>query len=125
MRLLLDTQAVYLWLTAPDQLPSRADAAITDARNHVVVSAVSFWELGIKEAKGRLVLPPDLFETLLTSELQLLDLAPEHAIAAGRLPPHHGDPFDRALIAQARLEGLTLVGGDAVFAEYEVDTLWG
>ncbi len=108
----------------PHRLPDRALAAIRDRRNHLTVSAASFWELAIKQAKGKLDLPPDAFDDLRNGPFRLLSITPDHAVAAARLPPHHGDPFDRLLIAQARAEGLTLVGSDGVFVEYDVGLLW-
>jgi prevent-host-death family protein len=83
-------------------------------------SAVSFAEIGVKAAIGKLVVPDDLHEHVLRSGLRILPLAPEHALAVAGLPMHHQDPFDRLLIAQARLEGLHLVTADPRFAAYDV-----
>ncbi len=123
MRALLDSQALLMWMRE-DRMPSAVDALIDDDRNRIWVSAASFWELSSKAEKGKLALPQDDFDRVLTADFELLDITPAHGIAAARLPPHHGDPFDRILIAQARAEGLTLVGSDGVFAEYDVDVLW-
>lgn len=123
MRLLLDSQVVFLWLTTRS-VPDPTRRAITDARSHVLVSAATIWELAIKQARGRLALTSADLDALLEADFELLPISPQHALAAARLPPHHRDPFDRMLIAQARAEQLILVGGDRVFERYEVDVLW-
>lgn len=123
MRLLLDT-AVVLWTLADDAKLSReARAAIVAADNVVVVSAASAWEISIKRALGRLDAPEDLADALRAARLEPLDITLEHATAAGALPRHHDDPFDRMLVAQAQAEGLTIVTRDRAFARYEVKTL--
>jgi PIN domain nuclease of toxin-antitoxin system len=124
MRLLLDTQVMYLWTVDDAALPSRVITALSDSRNHVCLSAASFWEIGIKQAKGKLEWPEEGFEALLDSSFEKLPITPLHAIAAGRLPPHHADPFDRVLIAQATTEDMMLVGGDPIFARYGLSVLW-
>ena len=84
---------------------------------------MSAWEIEIKRAKGKLEAPGD-FETVIgNSNLVELPISLEHGVAAGRLPRHHGDPFDRMLVAQAQLEGLTLVTRDAELAAYGVPIL--
>lgn len=123
MDLLLDSQALFLWITTTN-VPDGVRKAIKDPRNHVVVSAASLWELAIKQEKGRLALSRERLDAVLESDFELLDITPAHGLAAARLPAHHGDPFDRILIAQARAEGLTLVGSDGIFAEYDVPVLW-
>jgi PIN domain nuclease of toxin-antitoxin system len=88
------------------------------------VSAVSVWEIAIKRASGKLRVPEDLLEKVADAGFGELDISFEHATLAGALPPHHGDPFDRMLIAQAQIEGLTLVTNDPRIAAYEVPVLW-
>lgn len=124
MELLLDTQAIYLWTIDSATLPPRAASALADGRNRVALSAASFWELSIKQASGRLQLPDEAFAELLDSSFEQLHVTPRHAIAAGRLPLYHRDPFDRMLVAQAQAENLTLVGSDPIFARYGLTTLW-
>jgi PIN domain nuclease of toxin-antitoxin system len=123
VRLLLDSQAVYGWLVDRG-VPDPARTAIGDARNHIVLSAASVWELAIKQTKGKLEIPEGRLESLLDADLELLPVRPEDALRAARLPAIHGDPFDRMLIAQAQAGGLTIVGGDGVFSAYGVPTLW-
>ena len=82
------------------------------------------WELAIKHAQGRLEFPMERFEvTMRDMGFDMIPVLPAHAVSAGALPRHHGDPFDRMLIAQARLEGLVLVTQDGVIGRYEVQVL--
>lgn len=123
MRLLLDTNAL-IWALGDLKLLSRAArAAITDTRNWVVVSAVSAWEIEIKRSRSELEVPQDLVEALAATDFRPLPVTIEHGIAAGRLPLHHRDPFDRMLVAQAQLDGLTIVTRDRQIARYQVAIL--
>lgn len=125
MNLLLDTH-ILLWALANDpSLESSARDAIVDARNRVLVSAVSAWEIVIKKALGKLRAPDDLPEQLIQRRFEPLDVTIPHTLAVGELPDHHTDPFDRLLIAQARTEGLTLVTRDANVHRYDVAVLTG
>ncbi len=123
MNLLLDTHVVLWWLADDPALPESAAEAIADPGTTAVVSAVSVWEIAIKRATGRLEVPDDLLEVLEEGAFELLPITAAHALAAGSLPTHHHDPFDRMLIAQARHEGLTLVSVDQRFGEYQVELL--
>lgn len=123
MKLLLDTHIVLWWLADDRQLPAGAAAAIADAGTEVIVSAATVWEIAIKQSAGRLDAPGDLLDALAANEFATLPITAAHAIAAGLLPAHHNDPFDRMLIAQAREEGLTLVSVDRRFSDYEVALL--
>ncbi|HYC06137.1 MAG TPA: type II toxin-antitoxin system VapC family toxin [Azospirillaceae bacterium] len=124
MRLLLDTH-VYLWSMAGDQrLGAVASAAIRSPQNQVFVSAVTAWEIAIKRTLGKLDFPVDEFEVQTDAAgFRLIDITTAHGIAAGSLPRHHDDPFDRMLIAQAQLEGLTLVTADMRLPSYGIATL--
>jgi PIN domain nuclease of toxin-antitoxin system len=86
----------------------------------VLASSASIWEIGIRSAQGRLDLPPDFLELVERSGFTPLPITFEHALEAGRLPLHHRDPFDRMLVAQARVEGLTLASADEAIREYDV-----
>ncbi|MGI9119067.1 MAG: type II toxin-antitoxin system VapC family toxin [Acidimicrobiales bacterium] len=123
MILLLDTHILLWWLGDDPTLPPRAAEAITDSETSVAVSAATAWEIAIKRAAGRLEAPEDLLDALEANHFAALAITASHAIAAGGLPLHHGDPFDRMLIAQARTEGLTLVSVDDRMAGYDVDLL--
>lgn len=123
LRLLLDTN-VLLWLLA-DERRVRAETRELLGRpeQYVAVSAVSPWEIEIKRATGKLDAPRDLPQRLRELGFVPLSITVEHGVAAGELPLHHRDPFDRMLVAQAQLEGLTIVTRDARFERYEVATL--
>ena len=122
MRLLLDTHALLWWL-ADRELSGQARAAIAEPANDVVVSAATAWEISIKKALGKLRAPDDLASQLDANSFTPLAISVAHATAAGALPRHHDDPFDRMLIAQAALEELTVVTRDEHFAAYDVRLL--
>ena len=88
-----------------------------------MVSAAAVWEIAIKKAVGRLESPDDLLEVLTTSDFETLEITASHAVLAGNLAPHHSDPFDRMMIAQAQAENLTLVSIDERFPHYDVELL--
>jgi PIN domain nuclease of toxin-antitoxin system len=120
--LLLDTH-VALWGIA-------ADAALNDEfldrLRHdpdIFLSPVTLWEITIKQTAGKLGGPPDLAERVSGMGFRELPVTHPHAIAAGRLPVHHRDPFDRMLVAQATVEGLTLATRDPDIQKYDVDLL--
>lgn len=124
MNLLFDSHALYWWMTEDDRLPLRVHAGVLAGEHTVSVSAASVWELEIKRSVGRLELVEDVAGDLAAAGFWSLAITFEHAVAAARLPLHHRDPFDRMLVAQARLEGLTLVTGDARMRRYDVPVLW-
>ena len=115
----------FLWVVAyPERLSTAIRAAIDDPDNDTFVSAATCWEMAIKVARGRLDFPMQKFrDTIEAFGFLVLPIALEHAVSAGALPRHHADPFDRMLIAQAQVEGLTLVTVDAQMRLYEVPTL--
>jgi PIN domain nuclease of toxin-antitoxin system len=119
VRLLLDTHALLWWL-ADDDLTAQARDAIADPANLVVVSAASAWEISIKKALGKLAAPDDLEHQLQAGGLVPLPISIAHGVAAGELPRHHEDPFDRMLVAQAFAEGLTIMTRDKRFDDYGV-----
>jgi PIN domain nuclease of toxin-antitoxin system len=122
VRLLLDTHALLWWL-ADESLTTQARDAIADPANLVKVSAASAWEISIKKALGKLAAPDDLEQQLQTGGFTPLPISIAHGVAAGQLPRHHEDPFDRMLIAQAFAEGLTIVTRDKRFEDYGVALL--
>lgn len=127
MRLLLDTHA-FLWMhMTPERLSSRTRMLLIDSETELVLSVVVPWEIGIKVAKKQLTLPEPLEDFMLGAmqfaPMTALRIELRHAVESASLPLHHGDPFDRMLIAQARIEELTLVTVDRRFSRYEVQLL--
>jgi PIN domain nuclease of toxin-antitoxin system len=123
VRLLLDTHVLLWALQASRRLSRAARAAIVDPGNEVWVSAVSPWEIEIKRAVGRVRAPDDVLTEIRRARFLPLPITLEHGVAAGTLPLHHRDPFDRLLIGQAQGEGLTVVTHDSDFARYQVAIL--
>ena len=123
MTLLLDTHILLWWLSDDPLLPTAAREAIASPDAEVLVSAATAWEIAIKRAAGRLDAPDDLLEALHVNDFEMLPITVVHALAAGALPPHHSDPFDRMLIAQARAESLILISVDNRFPQYDVELL--
>jgi len=118
MRLLLDTQVVLWQLAGSRTISSAAREAIEQATD-LLFSVVSFAEIGVKAAAGKLSVPRDLREAS-HSGLQVLRLDADHGRAVADLPMHHRDPFDRLLVAQARSEQLTIITADRHIAAYDV-----
>ncbi len=128
-RILLDTH-VWLWMNGePERLSSTARDLLSDADNVLFLSAASVWEIAIKVASRKLVLPepPERYITdrLFKNQVTSLPIHHGHALHAAALPEHHRDPFDRMLVAQAQLEGLQLMTVDKKVARYDVDILPG
>ena len=128
MKLLIDTQCWLWWFAEPDRLQEATIAQIVDETNELWFSVASIWEMGIKVGLGKLPLPEPIDRYLSSRMKQLgarsLEIRADHALQAGGLPLHHRDPFDRMLIAQAQVEGMTIVTSDRMFARYEVEILW-
>lgn len=119
MRLLLDTH-VLLW-TFGGTRPLGAHARETiDGAEEIFVSVVSFAEIGVKAAIGKLSIPPSLVDRTIATGIRILGLETRHGLAVARLPPHHRDPFDRLLIAQAAIEDLAFVSADAHAPRYPI-----
>jgi PIN domain nuclease of toxin-antitoxin system len=126
-RVLLDTK-VWLWmLSAPDRLSESSLKLLRTPETELVLSAASAWEIAIKYALGKLSLPeaPDAYITRLIAQTGVIALPiyHRHALRVATLPPHHADPFDRLLVAQAQLERLPVLTADRVFALYDVETI--
>lgn len=127
MKYLLDTN-VFLWSNgAPEKLNRRA-TTILSGSSEVYLSAASSWEIAIKFALRvlRLPSPPKQFipDALRMLSIRSLEISHFHSLAAGALPPHHRDPFDRMLIAQACSEEMVLLTADKIFAKYEVEAMF-
>ena len=121
MRLLLDTHLLVWAALEPDRLSAAARKVMKDTGNQLTFSAASFWEIAIKRGLGRSdfrVDPRLLRRGLLDNDYSELPIATDHALAMDGLPPLHKDPFDRMLIAQAMVEGITLLTADPQIAQY-------
>jgi PIN domain nuclease of toxin-antitoxin system len=123
MRLLLDTHVILWWQTDDRRLGAEARRAIATA-DLVWVSAASGWEASIKAALGRLRLDEPFPLLVRTNDFTELPVTLAHTARLAALPPHHPDPFDRLLVAQAMEEGATLITHDRAFEPYGVAVLW-
>ena len=123
MKLLLDTHAALWWLSDDERFGDAAATAIADGSNQVLLSAAVVWEVAIKRSLGKLEAPDDLAPTLLGAGAFPLPIGLDHAAAVAALPPHHRDPFDRILVAQALQHGLTVATVDPDVAAYPVPLL--
>ena len=121
---MLDTHALLWSVGDSDRLTPVVRDVLGAGEVPAYVSAASIWEIAIKRASGKLKVPDDLLAKVEAARFGALDISFVHACLAGSLPTHHGDPFDRMLVAQAQSEGLTLVSGDARIAAYDVPVLW-
>ncbi|ADB51785.1 type II toxin-antitoxin system VapC family toxin [Conexibacter woesei] len=124
MKLLPDTHTVLWWAHDPSRLSSIATDLLADRRNEVLLSSAVAWEISIKTALGKLTARPGLVAELVRHGGRELPVTIAHADAAGALPHHHRDPFDRMLVAQALNEGAVLVSSDPLMRAYEAPVLW-
>lgn len=121
MKLLLDTHLLLWAAGSPEHLPIAARSLLEDSQNELLFSAASLWEIAIKRGIGRSDFQVDarvLRRGLLDNGYQELAITSEHAVFIDSLPPLHKDPFDRILVAQASVEGITLLTADALVAQY-------
>ena len=119
MKLLLDTH-ILLWALADDPRLTPAWRQALEEADHLYISAASVWEIAIKRALGKLTIDGDPAQAARDAGCLELPITWAHARTAGELPAHHADPFDRMLIAQAHVDGLTLITADRAFAAYGV-----
>lgn len=128
MKLLLDTNTFIWWVTDDTRLSETARMIISAKDNEVYFSAVSAWEMAIKAGLGKLQLNENLaefvHEQLARNRFAPLPMSLDHALRVHTLPGYHQDPFDRALVAQAQVEGLTLLSRDTDIRRYTVDVVW-
>ena len=128
MRVLVDTHVFLWWVEGDRALPAKARAALADQENECLISMVSAWELAIKAGLGKLklALPVKRYvvEHVAANGFRMLDIQIAHVGRVETLDPHHGDPFDRLLIAQALEEKLPVVTADPVFRKYGVKRIW-
>ena len=127
MKVLVDTQC-WLWMqAAPERLSDRCRDVLAHASHEVFLSAASIWEMAIKVGVGKLRLPLPIHEYVHTrleqSRTGILPIDHHHALRVAGLPPHHRDPFDRMLVAQAQVERWPIVTADRQLAAYDVELI--
>lgn len=125
MRALVDTHALLWWLMDNPRLSYAAEAAIANPDNDILVSACAAYEIGYKQTLKRLPpLPEPLTQRVRRERMEVLSISLDHALAAAALPGPHRDPWDRIMMAQAMVEGLTVITVDQVFSDYGVPVVW-
>ncbi len=128
MKLLLDSHTLVWAVTEPEKLPEGVREAIADGTNELFTSLATIWELGNKVAMGRLpalgTSVPLMIQSFMALGLSVLPITQPDVVAASTLPPHHLDPFDRMLVAQAQAHSLVIVAVDSDIPKYDVTILW-
>jgi len=132
MRVLLDTHTCLWTLQGDPQLSATAYQIINDVENVALLSVASLWEMAIKVRKGTLIVNTDgqpfaqaILQDLQAAQIEILDIAPSHALAVSTLPlGNHKDPFDRLIVAQAMLEGIPLLSRDSRLDRYGIQRIW-
>jgi PIN domain nuclease of toxin-antitoxin system len=126
--LLLDTHTLFWSVEDPSQVSATAMAAMQDPANERLLSAATIWELAIKVGLGKIVLAMPyrqwMEKAIADLKLDILPVTVEYAERQSVLPPHHKDPFDRFMIAQALVDGIAVVGVDSAFDAYGVTRIW-
>jgi PIN domain nuclease of toxin-antitoxin system len=127
MDILLDTHALIWLIEGDSRLKPHIVREIESSASRVFISIATLWELGIKTAQGK-ILPHEnidfVVEFMRTWHMETLEISLAHVRAAALLPFHHGDPFDRMLVAQAKAENFRLVSGDGKIHLYDANVLW-
>lgn len=123
MQYLLDTHALIWWLANEPSLDPNAKTEIANPNNLIFVSAASTWEISIKKALKKLESPKDIMEQIAKNKFKLLPINFEETLIIETLSPYHQDPFDRILIAQAKLFELTIITRDRKFSLYDISLL--
>lgn len=128
IKLLLDTHALLWWWAADSRMAEPARQAVADETNEIFVSAASIWEIATKHRIGKLPeaprLLPGIDRHIRRSRFAELPISFAHAELAGRMESEHRDPFDRMLIAQAKLEAMTMISSDRIFSSFDVPIVW-
>jgi PIN domain nuclease of toxin-antitoxin system len=128
MRLLLDTHVFLWWNEANPQISRRVYDLLADPHNRLFLSIVSVWEIVLKAYTRKLKLPSPVAvyipPRLSHYGIEALPLTLAHVLAAEDLPAHHRDPFDRMLVAQARVESVPVVTHDPQIRKYKIETIW-
>jgi len=128
VKALLDTHVFLWWVTDDRRLSARACEVIADPAVDLFLSAASVWEIAIKTALGKLHFDVEMERfiplQLERNEVRVLPVELLHALRVAALPGHHGDPFDRFLVAQCQVEEMPIVTGDEVVRRYGVQVIW-
>jgi PIN domain nuclease of toxin-antitoxin system len=128
MHVLLDTQAFLWWVFADNRLSRRASKIIADANSECMISLASAWELAIKAANGKINLKEPIAEfipaELRANGFSMLEIRFAHISMIEQLPLHHRDPFDRLIVAQAKVEQLPVISIDSAFDSYGIERIW-
>ena len=124
MRLLVDTHAALWFLEGNERLSQTARALIEDDHVERRLSAAVVWEVAIKRGLGKLKATADFHERMGRQGVSGLPVYDRHATRVADLPPHHSDPFDRLLVAQAIEEGMSILSADQILRRYDVDVIW-
>jgi len=120
---LLDTHTLLWWFSDPNTLSDKARSIIENPKNVIFISSVVTWEIVIKKSLDKLKIPNKFFELIKEGQFQELPIMIEHTQALASLPPHHNDPFDRLLVAQAKSENGTILTRDRTIMKYDVKTI--
>lgn len=119
MNLLLNTHILLWWLANAPGLPKTAHGLIVDSGNTIHVSVAALWEIAIKNGKGKLqVNPEEVLNEIKAEGFVILPILAKHVMSLARLAPHHADPFDRIIVAQAMAESMRLLSHDGVLFQY-------
>jgi PIN domain nuclease of toxin-antitoxin system len=127
VNLLIDSHVLLWWFSDEARLSKPASLALHDPKNRIYVSAAVAWELAIKVNSGKLAadgLLSDFAHVLAEEGFRRLAISTDHALRAGKLPPHHLDPFDRMLAAQASVLNFPIITADKIFDSYGVQRVW-
>ncbi|PTL58383.1 type II toxin-antitoxin system VapC family toxin [Paraconexibacter algicola] len=124
MKLLLDTHAALWWVSDDDRFGTTAERLMLASDAQVLLSAVVMWEITVKQALGKLTVPPTWSQTLLAGGANELPITLRHAAKVGDLPDHHRDPFDRLLVAQALTEDAILLSRVPALHAYGAAIAW-
>ena len=128
MRVLIDTHVFLWWVEGDRRLPANARATLADPDNECLFSLASVWELAIKSALGKIKLALPLrryvVENAAANGFRMLDIGLAHLGRVESLARHHGDPFDRLLVAQSLEESVPIVTADPIFRKYGVRRIW-
>jgi PIN domain nuclease of toxin-antitoxin system len=124
VRLLIDTHVLLWWRDDSLRLSDHVRREIANPNNEICVSVVTLWEIVLKRGSGKLQFPDDLEQVVREESFTLVPIDFRHLRTAEALPPLHGDPFDRMLIAQAIVEGAPLVTNDQAISRYGIATVW-